>query len=141
LTLTSLPPANSTRVPSSSSAARVLQQQARDRRDRRQRFSAKPERGDGEQIVGRAQLRRGVPLECQQGVVLRHSAPVIDHANHPLAAGFHFNANRLSPASIAFSSNSLTTDAGLSTTSPAAILFATFSASMRIRVITLQILS
>src|SRR5579864_7258463 len=38
------------------------------------------------------------------------------------------------PASIAFSSNSFTTDAGLSTTSPAAILFATFSGSMRIRV-------
>jgi hypothetical protein len=33
------------------------------------------------------------------------------------------------PASIEFSTNSLTTDAGLSTTSPAAILFIKFSSS------------
>src|SRR6267154_5672996 len=39
------------------------------------------------------------------------------------------------PASIAFSSSSFTTDAGRSTTSPAAILFATASGSMRIRLI------
>src|SRR6202050_2215268 len=37
------------------------------------------------------------------------------------------------PASKAFSSNSFTTDAGRSTTSPAAILLATVSGSMRIR--------
>src|ERR1700733_14614703 len=37
------------------------------------------------------------------------------------------------PASRAFSSNSFTTEAGLSTTSPAAILFATASANMRMR--------
>src|ERR1700691_484919 len=37
------------------------------------------------------------------------------------------------PASSAFSSSSFTTDAGRSTTSPAAILLATFSGSMRIR--------
>ena len=39
----------------------------------------------------------------------------------------------LAPASSAFSSNSFTTEAGRSTTSPAAILFATASANMRIR--------
>src|SRR5215472_2226367 len=39
------------------------------------------------------------------------------------------------PASSAFSSSSFTTDAGRSTTSPAAILFATDSGSMRIRLI------
>ncbi len=72
-----------------------LQQQARYRRDRRQRFPAKPERCNREQIVGRAQFRRSVPLERQQRIVLRHAAAVIDHANHPLAAGFHLNANRL----------------------------------------------
>src|SRR5579864_228547 len=37
------------------------------------------------------------------------------------------------PASSAFSSSSFTTDAGRSTTSPAAILFATDSGSMRMR--------
>ncbi len=39
------------------------------------------------------------------------------------------------PASSAFSTSSFTTDAGRSTTSPAAILLATFSGSMRIRLI------
>src|SRR6266704_5103813 len=39
------------------------------------------------------------------------------------------------PASSAFSRSSFTTDAGRSTTSPAAILFATASGSMRIRLI------
>src|SRR5437660_7728460 len=41
------------------------------------------------------------------------------------------------PASMAFSSSSFTTDAGRSTTSPAAILFATASGNMRIRLISL----
>ncbi len=39
---------------------------------------------------------------------------------------------RVAPASIAFSSNSLMTDMGRSTTSPAAIWLATLSGSMRI---------
>src|SRR2546421_7485797 len=42
------------------------------------------------------------------------------------------------PASIAFSSSSFTTDAGRSTTSPAAILFATASGNMRMRLISLS---
>ena len=74
-----------------------LQQQARDRGDRRQRLAAKPERRDREQIVGRAQLRRRVPLKRQQRVVVNHPGPVVDHANHPLAARFHFHANRPRP--------------------------------------------
>jgi hypothetical protein len=39
----------------------------------------------------------------------------------------------VAPASSAFSSNSFTTEAGRSTTSPAAILFATASGNMRMR--------
>src|SRR5690348_10249079 len=39
------------------------------------------------------------------------------------------------PASMAFSSSSFTTEAGRSTTSPAAILFATASGNMRMRLI------
>src|SRR5271154_2275846 len=42
------------------------------------------------------------------------------------------------PASSAFSSNSLTTEAGRSTTSPAAILFATASGKIRIRLISIS---
>src|SRR5262249_21779458 len=44
----------------------------------------------------------------------------------------------VAPASSEFSSNSLTTDAGRSTTSPAAILLATLSERMRIRPIGLR---
>src|SRR6266704_960956 len=43
------------------------------------------------------------------------------------------------PASSAFSSNSLTTEAGRSTTSPAAILLATASGNMRIRLMEFSI--
>ena len=68
-----------------------------------------------------------MPLEGQQRIVVSHSAAVVDHANHPLAARFDFDAIERAPASSAFSSSSFTTEAGRSTTSPAAILFATCS--------------
>ena len=71
-----------------------LQQQARDRGHRRQRFSAKAQRGNRKQVVGGAQLRGGVPLECQQRVVVRHAATVVGDADHALAAGFDLDAHR-----------------------------------------------
>ncbi len=82
------------RVPSLFLRRARFQQQPRNRRDRRQRFAAKSQRRNREQIVRGAQLRRGVALERQQRVVVSHAAAVVDHANHPLAARFHFDANR-----------------------------------------------
>ena len=78
-----------------------FQHQSRNRRDRRQRFAAKSQRRNAQQIIRRAQLASRVPLECQQRVVMRHAAAVINHAYQPLAARFYFNANRLrAPASM-----------------------------------------
>jgi len=72
-----------------------LQQQSRHRSDRRQSFPAKSQRGNREQIISRTQLARGVALERQQRVIVRHSVTVVDHADHALAADFHFDANGL----------------------------------------------
>ncbi len=70
-----------------------LQQQSRHRSDRRQSFPAKPQRGNRKQIVGGFELARGVALKRQQRVVMRHSVAVVNHADHALAAHFHFNPN------------------------------------------------
>ena len=72
-----------------------FEQQPRDGRDGRHRFTAETERGDRHQIVGRAQFAGGVALEGQQRVVVRHAVPIVDDANHALAAGFDFDANGL----------------------------------------------
>ncbi len=69
-----------------------LEQQARDGGDGRQRLAAKPERGDGEQILDVAQLAGGVALEGQQGVVAQHAAAIVDDADQAPAAGFDFDA-------------------------------------------------
>ena len=74
-----------------------FQQQPRYRSDRRQRLAAKSQRGDGKQVVRRAQLRSGVPLERQQRIVVAHPAAVVHHADHALAAGLHFDAHRPRP--------------------------------------------
>jgi hypothetical protein len=73
----------------------------RHRRDARQRLAAESERGDRAEVLRAADFRRRVALERQPRV------PVI----------------RCASASSAFSISSLTTDAGRSTTSPAAIWF------------------
>ena len=54
-----------------------FEQQARDRRDGGQRFAAKAERRDGEQILDVAQFAGGVALKGQQGVVAQHAAAVV----------------------------------------------------------------
>src|SRR5271163_4903757 len=77
-TLISFPPANSMRVPCSSSAVRV----SRTRREI-------------EAIEGSASPRNpSVAIESEQRVVVVHSAAVVNHANHALAARFDLDANR-----------------------------------------------
>ncbi len=71
-----------------------FQHQPRNRRNRRQRLAAKSQRRDRQQIVRRAQLRRRVPLERQQRVVVIHAGAVVDHADQPLAARLRLDANR-----------------------------------------------
>src|SRR5207249_5277952 len=71
------------------------EQHSRNRGDGRQRLAANRQRGDGKQIVGGLELARGVTFEGQQRVVVRHPVAVVDHADHALAADFHFDANRL----------------------------------------------
>ena len=66
-------------------------------------------------------------LEGQHGVVAHHAAAVVSDLDELLAAGLTLILIRVAPASSEFSSSSLTTEAGRSTTSPAAILLATFS--------------
>ena len=70
-----------------------FEQQARHRGDRRQRLAAEAQRRNREQIVGGAQLGRGVALECQKRVVVHHAAAVVDDADHALAARFDFDAH------------------------------------------------
>jgi len=132
-----LPPAISRRVPAASSPVAV----SRVTRPRR-RWRAEPRReSPGSQW--RADHRRcavlsGVALESQQHVVAAHAVAVVGDADEPPAAGLHFDPDRVAPASREFSSSSFTTDAGRSTTSPAAIWLATWSESMRMRPISLR---
>ena len=72
-----------------------FQQQPRNRGDGRQSLPAKSQRAKREQIVGGFELARGVTFEGQQRVVVRHSMAIVDHADHALAANFHFDANGL----------------------------------------------
>jgi len=67
-----------------------------------------------------------VALEAQQRVVATMPQP-FRYLDEPLTPGFHIDRIRVAPASSAFSSSSFTTEAGRSTTSPAAILLATCS--------------
>ena len=67
------------------------QHQARDRGNRRQSFAAEPERGDGEQVVGRADLARGVALESKQRVVAAHAAAVVRGMDAPLPSSLDLN--------------------------------------------------
>ncbi len=114
-------------------AGGCFERDAGDGGDRRQRFAAKAEGGDREQVVGGAKLRGGVALEGEQRVVAIHALAVVGDADELAAAGFDFDADALAPASSAFSSSSLTTEAGRSTTSPAAIWLATWSERTRMR--------
>jgi hypothetical protein len=70
-----------------------------------------------------------MPLKRQHRIVAHHAASVVRNLNQLLPARLHADLDPVAPASSAFSSNSFTTDAGRSTTSPAAILLATCSES------------
>ena len=60
-----------------------------------------------------------------------HAAAIVDNADQALAAGLDLDLRRVAPASSEFSSSSLTTEAGRSTTSPAADLVSDGSGRMR----------
>jgi hypothetical protein len=62
-----------------------------------------------------------VPFERQNRVVAHHSFAVVGDAHQTSAAELDVNLKRRAPASDRIFDNSLTTDAGRSTTSPAAI--------------------
>ncbi len=70
-----------------------LEIEARDGRDRRERFAAEAERRDGKQIVGGAELRSGVALEGEQRVVAYHAAAVVHDADELAAAAFDLDAD------------------------------------------------
>jgi hypothetical protein len=96
----------------------------RHRRDAGQRFAAEPERPDRAEVVGARDLARRVPLDRQPRVLRLHPLAVVFDANQLLAAELDGDGDARAPASSAFSTSSLTTEAGRSTTSPAAIWLA-----------------
>src|SRR5437899_2711121 len=135
LTPMSLPPANSMRVPSASASSRVSSSNR-----------------ETAAIVGKASPRNPrVAIESRSSadlsllVAWRSNARSASSCDIPWPSSITrimrlpptSTSTRIvfAPASMAFSRSSFTTDAGRSTTSPAAILFATASGSMRIRLI------
>src|ERR1043165_8338815 len=58
-----------------------LKQEARDRRDRRQRLTTEPEGRDLIEIFDVVQLAGGMPLESKQGVIAQHAATVVTNPN------------------------------------------------------------
>ena len=70
-----------------------LQAQAADGGDGGQRFSAKAQGRDVQQVVGVADFRGGVTLEGQHGVVAHHAAAVVDHLDQLAASGLNVHAN------------------------------------------------
>ena len=70
-----------------------LQPQPAHRRDGRQRLAAKAQSRNVQQVVGVANLRGGVALEGQHGVVAHHAAAVVGHLDELLAAGLNVDAD------------------------------------------------
>jgi len=90
---------------------------------------------DGEEVVGGAQLAGGVALEGEERVVVRHAMPSSMMRIMRLPPASTSTRIVFAPASSAFSRSSLTTEAGRSTTSPAAMRFADSFGRMRMRLI------
>ena len=134
-TLISFPPANSTRVPCSSSAERV----SSSRREMEAIDGRASPRNPSVEIESKSSAVRNFEVACRSNASRASSwfIPVPSSITRIMRLPPDSVSIRIdrAPASSAFSSSSFTTDAGRSTTSPAAILFATFSASMRIRLI------
>ena len=59
------------------------------------RFSAKAQSCNVQQVIGVANLRSGVALESQHGVVAHHAAAVVGYLDELLSAGFDVHANAL----------------------------------------------
>src|SRR5437016_333949 len=133
----SFPPANSMRVPSASVSSRVSSSSR-----------------ETAAMVGKASPRKpSVAIESKSSadlsllVAWRSNASSASSCDIPWPSSITrimrlpptSTSTRmvLAPASMAFSSSSFTTDAGRSTTSPAAILFATASGNMRMRLMSL----
>ena len=107
--------------------------EAGDAGDGGQGFAAEAEGGDGEEVVGGAELGGGVALEGEEGVVRTMPWPLSAMRMSLRPPASTSMRMRVAPASREFSRSSLTTEAGRSTTSPAAIWFATRSERMRMR--------
>jgi len=72
---------------------RRAQRQAGHRGDRRQRFAAETQRGDPLEILGRAQLARGVVLEGEQGVLVAHPLAVVPDGDALPSAPRHLDVD------------------------------------------------
>src|SRR5690242_6313482 len=131
-TLMSLPPANSTRMPSPSSVVRV----SRTRRETAViEGNASPRKPRVEIEMRSSALRsfdvawRSKQSRASSWFIPQPSSVMRMRRLPPDSVSMRMER---APASRAFSRSSLTTEAGRSTTSPAAILLATFSGRMRI---------
>ena len=65
--------------------------QARHGRNAGQPFSAKPERGDGFELIQRVDLAGGVAVQCQRQIVRQHAATVVCHPDQADAATGQFD--------------------------------------------------
>ena len=70
-----------------------LDGKAADRRDRRQRLPAKPQRGDPVDILFGENFAGAVRFDAEQRVVAVHAGAVIRHGNQPGTGFFNFNAD------------------------------------------------
>ena len=110
-----------------------VQGEARHRGDGRQRLAPEALGADGEQIVELAQLAGGVALQAQEGVLALMPCPSSEMVMRPSPPFSRATRTVRAPASIEFSTSSFTTEAGRSTTSPAAILLMRASLRRAIR--------
>src|SRR6185437_6008135 len=129
------PPANSIRVPCSSSAARVSSVS----RDTAAIEGSASPRNPSVAIESKSSAVRSFDVACRSNASSASSCGIPLPSSVTRISRFPPDSTStrtdFAPASSEFSTNSFTTDAGRSTTSPAAILFATFSGSIRIRLI------
>ena len=104
-----------------------------DRGDRRQRLTAKSEGRDANEIGDNRILLVAWRSRARTASSRAHAAAIVADLNQRLAAVLDLDSHAVAPASSAFSTSSFTTDAGRSTTSPAAIWSATASGRMAMR--------
>ena len=94
--MTSLPPANSTRDAFGFGGVARFEKQARDGGDRRHALRRENRAWRWTcRSSADLQFAGGVALEGEQRVVVGHAVAIVDDADHALAAGFDFDANRV----------------------------------------------